>query len=98
MSQEPDIVVLMTAKNTFEAQVVAGILREAGIPVYVAGQSLQDEFAMSQALLNLSRVRIQVPKERLEEARRAVAEADSAAHLLDRDDFDPGPPDDLGDR
>ncbi len=94
MSEHPDIEVLHTAKNSFEAQVIAGVLREAGIPVYVAGQSLQDEFAVSQMLAGLLSIKVQVPADRLDEAKRVLAEADESAKLLDRDDFDPGEPSD----
>jgi hypothetical protein len=92
MSDHPEIEVLHTAKNAFEAQVIAGVLREAGIPCYVAGQSLQDEFALSQILAGVLSIEIQVPADRLDEAMRVLTEADESAKLLDRDDFDPGEP------
>ena len=94
MAEHPNIATLITAKSPFEAEVIAGVLHEAGIPAYVAGKSLQDEFALSQVLANLQSVAIQVPADRIEEARKVLAEADESSKILERDDFDPGKPSD----
>jgi len=92
MTEHPDVTVLLQARTTFEAQVIAGILRQADIPAYVGGRSLQDPHAISQALANVSYVAVHVPTDRLEEARRAVAEAAEGREILERPNFDPGPP------
>lgn len=92
MTDTPDVTVVRIAKSVFDAQVMAGVLRAAGIPVYVGGASLNDEFAVSQRLVNLSQVELQVPTDRVDDAKRALAEADRSRELLERDDFDPGEP------
>ena len=97
MVEHPEITIVHTAKSAFEAEVIAGVLREAGIPVYVAGQHLQDEFALSQMLANLLHIQIQVPADRADDARKALAAADESSKLLDSGDFDPGEPDDPAD-
>lgn len=91
MTQHPDVTVLMTAKSSFDAQVLAGVLREAGIPCYVGGQLLTDPVAIAEGIANVRQVDIQVPVDRIAEARDAVRRADAAAHLLDDPSFDPGP-------
>ena len=65
----------MTADSTAEAQVVAALLRAAGIPLYMDGRLLQDEFAISQAVTGGVGRQIMVPESRLEEARAVIAEA-----------------------
>ncbi len=92
MSEQPEITLLMTAKSSFDAQVVAGVLRQAGIPVYIGGERMDDELAPSRVLANASEIEVHVPVERLDDARRAVREADESAKLLDDPSFDPGPP------
>ncbi len=74
-ARHPEPVVLMTAKTPTEAQVVAALLRSKGIAVYVGGRLLQDEFAVSQALMGLVSVEIQVPGDRAAEARRLLEAA-----------------------
>ena len=96
MTEHPEVTVLMTAKTAFDAQVVVGILREAGIPAYVGGALLTDPVAVSELLANTRQVDIKVPVDRVAEARDAVRSADAASHLLDDPSFDPGPrPDDV---
>ena len=34
MAEHPNIATLITAKSPFEAEVIAGVLHEAGIPAY----------------------------------------------------------------
>lgn len=91
MSEHPDVVDLLVAKTPFDAQVVAGVLREAGIKTFVAGQLLTDPVAISETLANTREVRIQVPADKLAAARDAMRAADNASHLLDDPGFDPGP-------
>lgn len=96
MTEHPEIVLLMTAKTTFDAKVIAGVLNGAGIPVFIGGNLLNDEFAVSRALANVSQVDLYVQATRLEEARQALREADESARLLDDPSFDPGPREDAG--
>lgn len=64
----------MTADSIAEAQVVTALLRAAGIPLYVDGRLLQDEFALSQAISGAGR-KIMVPASRVAEAREVIQRA-----------------------
>ena len=75
----PDIVVVHRAQSRSEAQIVVSVLRSSGIPAYVDGQFLNDEFAYSQAVMNLGSVDVQVPRQAADEARRILAEARDSA-------------------
>ncbi len=66
---------VIVAKTAEEALVIAALLRNAGIPIYVGGSLLQDEFAIAQRTLNLQSIGIQVPSDRIEEARDLLAAA-----------------------
>ena len=90
MTEHPDVVDLLVAKTPFDAQVVAGVLHEAGIQAFVGGQMLSDPVAVSESLTNTREVRIKVPADKLEAARDALKAADNASHLLDDPGFDPG--------
>jgi len=85
MTDEPQVVTLEIAHSPFEAQVIVGVLQEANIPAYISGQVLADEFAISQALMNLAQVEIQVPRSKLGEARAVLAAARRAGEDLDED-------------
>jgi hypothetical protein len=73
--EHPEPVLLLHARTPAEAQVVSALLRAAGVPVYVAGRRLQDEFAVSQAAMGLAQVDVQVPEDRLDEARALLERA-----------------------
>lgn len=81
-------VVVHRAHDPIEAQVLASNLQAAGIPAYVEGGSLVDEWAMSQRLLNRLGVRVVVPEDRAEEAveflgsKPELSEAELAAQAL----------------
>lgn len=71
----PELVVFTTAKSVFEARIIVAVLADAGIPAFVPGGQLQDEFALSQRLMNLQSVAVHVPADRLEDAERVLADA-----------------------
>lgn len=73
--EHPEPVSLIHAKTPAEAQVVAALLRAAGIPVYVGGRLLADEFAVTQAAMGLAQVAVQVPADRLAEAKALLEQA-----------------------
>ena len=83
-----ELVDLVQAKSPFEAQVIVGVLHAAGVAAYVQGGLLADEFAMSQQLMNLRSVAVQVPAAQAELGRQALAEAHEAGELLSRIDED----------
>ncbi|MFT7463470.1 MAG: hypothetical protein ACI9EF_001814 [Pseudohongiellaceae bacterium] len=74
-TEHPALVEFMTAKTPIEAQIIAGVLADAGIPTYVPGGQLTDEFAVSQQVLGLLSVIIRVRGSDVERARQAIAAA-----------------------
>ena len=97
MASDSDLVVLDTFSNGAIAQLVADLLREAGIPVYVGGSQLQDEWAISQKLMGLLSTEVQVPRDRLEEARGILASVRNSAESPEADDEDESGGDSPGD-
>ncbi|MEM7201567.1 MAG: DUF2007 domain-containing protein [Planctomycetota bacterium] len=98
MSNEPQapgpLVELCRAQSPFEARVIAAVLDDAQIQSFIAGELLNDEFAMSQRLMGLQAVKVQVRADRLEDARAALAaaKATGAAMAEDGDVEDPPSP------
>ena len=88
MTEHPEPVVLVTAKSVFEADIMVGILTEAGIPAYRPGGMLTDFFAASQQLMNVQGVDVLVPDDRVEEARKLLAEADEQGKILAQQEDD----------
>jgi len=82
VSKDPEIAVLERAPTPAAASVIVAVLQAEGIPAYVNGTLLQDEFALSQRLMGLNAVEIQVPRSRLEEARQVLQAAREAAKEL----------------
>lgn len=78
MSQ-PLASVVRVAKSPAEAQLFVAMLESAGIPAYVEGESLADEFAMSRKLMNLGGTSVMVPTSSLARAREVLAEGDGDA-------------------
>lgn len=74
MHQKPGYVVLVEAPNPLEAQFIAGALEDEGIPTHVDEDHLADEFAMSQKMMGLQRVRVMVPRDRLVDAQAVLAD------------------------
>ena len=70
MTDDIEIVELETAPSPIIAGMIVQALRSAGIPAFVKGSLLQDEFAITQKVLGLNEVTIQVQKHRLEDARK----------------------------
>ena len=89
MEQHPEPALLTQARSVFEADVLIGILQEAGIPAYRPGGQLTDEFAISQQMMGLQGVRVYVPETRLEDAQRVLEEADAQGRLLEEGSDDP---------
>ncbi len=71
---EPKIAsVVRVASSPQQAKVLAAVLQAEGIPAYVEGESLADEFAVSRRLLGTAGTRILVPTASLEAARNILA-------------------------
>ncbi len=85
-----DLVPFHTARTPFEARVIVAVLEDAGIPAYVAGGALTDEFALSQQLLNVQGVCVQVRRPDLAAATAALAAAKRTGAALDEDGGDGG--------
>lgn len=65
-------VVLTTAGSAAEARVIEAVLGAAGIPALVEGDTLMDEWAMSQRLMGRIGSEVKVPSSQLEAAREAL--------------------------
>ena len=65
---EPISTVVKVASTPDQAKIYVAMLEAEGIPAFVDGNSSADEFAMSQRMLNVSNVRVQVPTEAAERA------------------------------
>ncbi|MHC5063369.1 MAG: putative signal transducing protein [Planctomycetota bacterium] len=83
--EHPELVEFHQARNPWEAQIILAIMEDAGIPAFIPGGLLTDEFAMSQQLMNLTAVKIRVPADRLEDAQAALAAAREAGEMLNED-------------
>jgi hypothetical protein len=83
-----ELVDLETASTPMMADLLLGLLKTAGIPAYVGGRYLQDEWAISQIVLGRVGVKVQVPRKHLEEAREVLAEAkrEAASRASETDD------------
>ena len=85
MSEEPKTTVLTIAPSPMIAEVVKGMLLDAGIPAFTQGGNLADEVASAhQAFGNLG-TRIFVPVSEFERATKLLEEAREAGRLMDED-------------
>ena len=73
-----DTVVLTSVPQPAIAELIVGLLKSEGIPAYSDGETLQDEFAVSQRPFG---IRIFVTEDRLEEANRVLEEARKRDHV-----------------
>jgi hypothetical protein len=77
-----DVTVVKTATTPAQAKVWIALLQAAGIPAHADGDSLADEVAVSQRLMNLQGTRVLVPTSSLQRAREVLdAETVDAAEL-----------------
>ena len=83
MADMNDPVALDSFPNPFVADLVVQILKSAGIPSYVEGGSLADEYAASQRLLGGMGSIVYVRREDVAAARAAIAEAREAGKVMD---------------
>lgn len=72
---DPGLVTLAWARTEAQAYLIFGLLKGAGIPAYVSGALLQDEWAMFQKLTGQLSVEVKVPASHLEDARALLEEA-----------------------
>lgn len=86
MSDNKAPVVLDTYPNPFIAETLVGILKDEGVPAFVDGANLTDEFATSQRAMGALSVRVFVPGDRLEDARKIIAAARAAGRLIEEED------------
>ncbi len=87
------LVVLMTAGSSDEARVIQAVLRAAGIPAVIEGDSLMDEWAVSQKIMGRIGSEVKVPASAVAEAERVLEEAHAAgielSQLPEDSDDDP---------
>jgi len=85
-----DLVVVKSAKSPAIASLIVQVLKFEGIPAYVGGCLLQDEFAISQTALRGNCVDIQIPRSCLEEARKILAALRESGKLLEAQEKEAG--------
>jgi len=90
MESPDDFVDLENAPTPQIALMLREFLREEGIPAYVAGTQLWDEWAISQILLKRLAVKIQVPRRHHARARAILDELRASGKLLE-EGSDPPP-------
>ena len=88
MKQDLDLIVVATPATSFEAKVVVAVLESAGIPTYGPTGLLMDEFAISQALMNVG-TQVRVRATDRARAERALAAARQAGEDLEQEGLDP---------
>jgi len=88
MRTQSNYVVLTEEPNWMRAHWIAGGLEAADIPTFVDQDNLVDEFAMSQKLMGLQRVRVLVPRDLLGEARAVFLAMSQPIPLMDPDEED----------
>lgn len=88
MCKDDEIVVLEHVTSPSVANFIVQALRFHGIPAYLDGCLLQDEFAMSQKALGNICSDIQVPRSCLDEAKKILAIMREAGEKLDADEED----------
>jgi CBS domain-containing protein len=81
---DPNTVVVKIASSPAQAKIFVALLQGEGIPAFVDGDSLTDEFAMSRKLMNLAGVKVMVPKSSLEQAKKVLEATDVDAEDLER--------------
>ena len=85
----PAVVLFTTARSPLEARIIVAVLADAGIPAFVPGGLLMDEFAVSQRLMNVLSVEVYVPGVHLEGARAALEASRRAGEAMADDDSEP---------
>jgi hypothetical protein len=73
MTTDPNLAELTTANTPFEAELLVGALRNAGVSAVTFGATLADEYT-GQSIPGASRVLVMVPKDQLERAEQALSE------------------------
>lgn len=81
MTERPLASVVKVAADPAQAKLLAARLQAEGIPAYIEGDSLADEMAMSQRLMNLTGVKVLVPTTSLERAKELLGPDDVAIGL-----------------
>jgi len=72
---------------------VAGALEAEGIPTFVDEDNLADEFAISQKVMGILRVRVLVPRDRLIEAQTIFLNLSQPIPLVDEEEDEEDPED-----
>ncbi len=88
MESDSEFVVLTEQSSAMHAQWIAGALEAEGIKTFVDEDNLADEFAVSQKLLGMPRIRVMVLRGELTEARTIFLKLSQPIPLVDEDDED----------
>jgi len=73
---EPISTVVKVASTPEQAKIFVAMLRNEGIPAFTDGHLTQDEFAMSQRLMNQLGCRVLVPTAAVDKAREILESTD----------------------
>lgn len=84
MTDSSKTFILEEAKTPMEAMIIKGLLDQAGIEAKILGDELTDEFAASQALMNLNAVKIEVAADDAERARAIISDARAAGRIMEK--------------
>ena len=82
MVEKPDVATLEHAPTREAATVILEMLRDEGIPAFARVTFPQDDYLLDQWWQVLHSVEIQVPRDRLDEARTVLAAAREAGREL----------------
>jgi hypothetical protein len=83
---EPISAIVKTARTPEQAKLFVATLKAAGIPAFTDGV-LQDEFAMSQRMMNLISVKVMVPSDALERAKEVLTKYAEEGAKVDLDEL-----------
>jgi len=83
-----DLRTVFIASSAVQGHLVGGAIESAGIPVYIKGESLQG--AVGELAVDVAQVEVQVPVERMDDAREIVVAFESSSSAKIRLDLDVG--------
>jgi hypothetical protein len=90
MTEPNEPVLLTTARTNFEAKVIVSVLAGAGIQTFNTTGNLMDEFAVTQAFMNLQGVDVLVAPGSVDEGNRVLDAAREVGKFIEGDEDVPG--------
>jgi hypothetical protein len=84
MTNDPKLVDLETVASPIIAGMIVQALESAGIPAFAKGCPLSNEYALAHKFLGVRDMTIQVPEERLDEAKAIRAMMHESGKTLEK--------------